>query len=339
MDEVVKRTKVIIALVGPYAALGTEVVEACVRNGTHYVDITGEAWWIKRMVADHHEAAVAARVKVVHCCGYDSIPSDLGAQAVAEYIRSTLDRETASVTMLVDEFKGAASGGTIASVFGLFNEPPDVQRSIVDPYCLDPPHSTKGPDGADYYGVGYVKELRSWNYPFIMAGINTRVVRRSSALLGSSFSYHEAQAASRPGWLMAPLTVAIGALVLAFVGLSKPLHPLIRRLLPKQGEGPSPELQRTGYFKHRFVGVSAEGDGGSPAVVIAEMTGDRDPGYGWTSRAAVEAGICLAKQESELRKAGLPDGGVLTPASAMGHVLLDRLQQNAGTTWIIESMT
>ncbi|KAK9829269.1 hypothetical protein WJX72_004892 [[Myrmecia] bisecta] len=334
LDALVSQTQVLLATAGPFARLATPLVAACVRNGTHYCDITGEIPWVRRMIQEHHEEAERKGVAVVHCCGYDSVPSDLGAFYMATHMKQ-MGKKCASVTTLVGPAKGTFSGGTLASLFGaFFEEPAEDRKAVADPYCLDPPNSRRGHDKADFWGVGYNRPTGKFTMPFLMQPVNTRIVRRSNALLGHAygeeFRYSEA--------MEAPFVVAmLGALALfwAFLLFSiRPLHGLYRRLLPKV-PGPSKELQRKGYWTHTLVAESQEEEGVAPAVVLGRVCGQRDPGYWETSRFLLEAGLCLALQKQDLEKSGLRRGGVLTPASAMGSRLIARLKR-AGVTFEVQ---
>ncbi|KAK9914994.1 hypothetical protein WJX75_003449 [Coccomyxa subellipsoidea] len=338
VDAVVKQAKVVIACAGPYAQIGTPVVDACVRLGTHYVDITGEVPWVARTIRKYHAQASANRVKIVHMCGFDSIPSDLGAHLVATTIEKQHHKKTAQVRVVQGKAAGAVSGGTIASLMGaIFDETPEELKLSADPYALNPPEAHRGPDKKDYWGPAYDKLARKWTMPFVMQGINTRVVRRSNALLdnayGKNFSFTEA--------MEVPNAVAayLGsfALVCVYLVISITfLRPLVMRLLPKPGEGPSKKQQTKGFWNARAIGLSEAAPGEKPVKVIAKLGGHRDPGYWETARMLLESGLCLALQEEELKKAGKLQGGVLTPASAMGMLLIDRLN-NAGMTFQIES--
>ncbi|EIE26941.1 saccharopine dehydrogenase [Coccomyxa subellipsoidea C-169] len=338
IDDVVKQAKVVIACAGPYAQLGTPVVDACVRLGTHYVDITGEVPWVARTIKKYHAQAFANRVKIVHMCGFDSIPSDLGAHLVATTIEKQYHRKTAKVRVLQGKAAGAVSGGTLASLMGaIFEETPEELKLSADPYALNPPEAHRGPDKGDFWGPAYDKLGRAWTMPFVMQAINTRVVRRSNALLGNAYgeNFSFTEAMEVPNVFAAYL--GSFALVMAYLVISVPfLRPLVMRLLPKPGEGPSKKQQVEGFWNARAIGVSEALVGEEPVKVVATLGGHRDPGYWETSRMLLESALCLAQQEEELKKAGKLQGGVLTPASAMGMLLIDRLNK-AGMTFKIES--
>lgn len=337
MRAIARRTKVIIAMAGPFAKLGTPVVEACLAESTHYVDITGESWWIRRLLdAGVHEQAAQKGIRIVPCCGYDSIPSDIGAWFVVDHIKRTLGKPTKSVRMLTVGGSGGIGGGTIDSLLGVRDISSEERHAVGNPYCLSPPDKRTGADGRDQRGVGWVPELQQRTIPFVMAPINTRVVRRSGALLGDeygpNFSYNEATPAPRPGIVMAPLLV--GALGVGFGALLSPgLGSFIRnRLLPAANTGPDESVREGGHWRNIYL---ATPEGETQATVQAEGYGTGDPGYGSTHRMVLEAALCLALQLEDCEAAGRAKGGILTPASAMGPVLLDRLRRHGQTYFAI----
>lgn len=332
LDTIAQQTDVIISTAGsPFALHGTPVVAAAVRQSTHYVDITGEIPWVKRLVKEYHEEAAAKNVRIVPCCGYDSVPSDIGALLVVDHIRNKLHKEPASVTTAVWDARGGVSGGTIATGMYQVSEAAkskDTGLDATSTYALIPPGATVGKD-TDIWRPRFDAALGSWLAPFIMQVCNTRVVQRSNYLLnwgGPGFSYSEGQRTS--GWASA--TALAAAVVSTGAVLSQVwLHPLLKRVLPAPGQGPDRDFIMTkGRFTHRVVGVTKEEGGAVPDVVVAEL-GDpkRDPGYWGTSRMVLEAALTLALQRDELDKdSGVLHGGVLTPASALGATYMDRLR-------------
>ena len=327
------RTKVVLTTVGPYALYGSDLVAACVEAGTHYCDLAGEVHWIRKMI-DHHQArAQQTGARIVHCCGFDSVPMDIGVWFLQEAAREKYGAYCQSITMLVKATKGAASGGTIASMLNLISESRrdrSVARTLVDPYGLNPDGERQGPDQRDQQKVLYRDDVNSWTAPFIMAGVNTKVVRRSHALAGypygRNFRYAEAVMTGDgftgwlKGWLM---TLALGGLVL---GASyQPTRKLLQKfVLPKPGEGPDRELQQNGFFNLMQIGVLPD-----ETVLWGRITGDQDPGYGSTSKMLSECAVCLAQDDLD---AG---GGIWTPAAVMAKPLSERLQRNAGITFAL----
>ena len=233
--------------------------------------------------------------------------------------------------MYVKATKGTFSGGTMASMMNIMEEVQEdrsIAKLMADPYALNPEGTRDGPDSYDQRTVIYDDDAECWTAPFVMGGVNMRVVRRSNALAGfpygREFAYRESMLTGRgvSGRLKGTtLTLGLGALV---VGASfSPTRRFLQKfVLPKPGEGPSPELQRTGFFKLLQIGKLADG-----RVLRAQVTGDQDPGYGSTSKMLSESAICLAKDDLATT------GGVWTPAAAMGSALLSRLRDNAGLTF------
>lgn len=331
LAAMVARTRVVLTTVGPYALHGSELVAACVKAGTHYCDLAGEAQWVRKMIDTHHERAGQTGAKIVNCCGFDSVPMDIGVWALQEATKDKFGSYCSSISMFVKATKGAASGGTLASMMNLIKESRadrNVAKILVQPYSLNPEGERDGPDGREQASVIYNKDAQSWTAPFVMAGINTKVVRRSHALAGypygKQFRYHEAVMTGRglTGWLKGQsVAVGLGALVL-FASFSGTRNLLQKFVLAKPGEGPDRELQQAGFFNLLHIGKLPDGQ-----VVRGKVTGDQDPGYGSTSKMLGECAVCLAKDE-------LADGGgVLMPAAAMGGSLLRRLRKNAGLTF------
>ena len=333
LDAMARRTRVVITTVGPYAKYGSALVAACVRNATDYCDLAGEAQWIQRMIDEHHDDALRSGARIVNCCGFDSVPSDMSVWFMQQQAMAHFGEYCKSIVLLVKAIKGGASGGTYASMLNIIRESRadrSVARALSNPYTLNPAGEREGPERRDQKGVEFSELAGQWTAPFVMAGINTRVVRRSHALkgypYGRDFRYHEAVAAGpgTAGRVKANmLTAGIGAFVAAAAfDVSRGL--LERFVLPEPGEGPDEEARRNGFFDLRTYGELADG-----RVIRGKTTGDRDPGYGSTSKMLSECALCLALDEPR------SPGGVLTPAVAMGDALLGRLRENAGLTFEI----
>ena len=331
VGELASRTRVVLTTVGPYALYGSNLVAACVEHGTDYCDLAGEAQWIRKMIDTHHERAQATGARIVHCCGFDSIPMDIGVYFLQEEARARHGAYCESIALYVKATKGTMSGGTMASMSNIIQEAKrdrSIARILADPYALNPPGERQGPDSGDQQDVRFDEDVNSWTAPFVMAGINTRIVRRSNALAGypygRGFRYREATLTG-PGTggriKGAMLAATLGALVL---GMSAgPTRALLQKfVLPEPGEGPSREQQESGFFSLMQVGKLPDG-----TVMRTRIAGDRDPGYGSTSKMLSESAVCLAKDELAT------GGGVWTPASAMGAPLLERLRRNAGLTF------
>lgn len=327
------RTRVVLTTVGPYALYGSKLVAACVEAGTHYCDLAGETHWVRQMIDTHETRATETGARIVHSCGFDSVPSDIGVWFLQDAAKERYATCCHSITTYVKAAKGTLSGGTMASMADTIEKARsdrDLARLLADPYALNPTGEHDGPDRRDQQSVVYDEETKSWTAPFIMAGVNTRVVRRSNAIAGypygRDFRYREVVLSGKgpAGWLKGSMiTLGLGALAL---GLSlSPTRKLLQKfVLPKPGEGPSRKMQQEGFFKLVQIGILADG-----TRLRSRVTGDRDPGYGSTSKMLSEAAVCLAKDEP------LTGGGIWTPASAMGGELLTRLRDHAGLTFDI----
>ena len=319
VDVVAARTRVLCTTVGPFAKYGSALVAACAKNGTDYCDITGEVHWIREMIEAHHATAESTGARIVHCCGFDSIPSDLGVFFLDNHLRKRgVHLREAHYRLLAGH--GGVSGGTAASMLAMmerFSEP-EVRRTMGDPYALSP-ESARGRDRNDSPLPGRDRDTHHFTAPFVMAGINTRIVRRSNALLdfpyGRDFRYDEAMdmGAGIKGAVSAT-AASLGILAVMATGLTGPSRALLRRVVPKPGEGPSRKQQETGSFRVAIHGVASDGES-----ITAIVDANRDPGYGATCRMLGEAALCLAEDELPAR------GGILTTASCMGIKLVDRL--------------
>lgn len=331
LKSLARRTRVVLTTVGPYALYGSALVDACVEEGTHYCDLAGEVQWICKMIDQHHERARETGARIVHCCGFDSVPMDIGAWFLQDAAKKRFGQYCKSITLLVKAMKGTASGGTIASMVNLIKESQEdraTARILVNPYSLNPEGEREGPDERDQQTVVYDENAKAWTAPFVMASVNTKIVRRSHALngypYGRDFRYREAVLTGdgSAGWLKgATMTLGIGSLVLgaSFAPTRKFLQSFV---LPEPGEGPDQELQEKGFFNLMQIGILPD-----DTVLRTKITGDQDPGYGSTSKMLSECAVCLAKDDIEV------GGGVLTPASAMARPLLKRLTENAGLTF------
>lgn len=331
MQSLASDTKVVLTTVGPYAKYGSALVEACVMQGTHYCDLAGEVQWMRKMIDRFQADAEQSGARIVHSCGFDSIPSDIGSWFLQEAAQRLHGVPCAEVKLLVKAMKGGASGGTIASMMNALEESRrdrEIAKILVDPYSLNPAGDRIGPDGREQAGIGYHADSGTWTAPFVMAAVNTRVVRRTNALLryayGRDFKYSEATmtGGGPAGWTKAAaMTAGLGGFMLASsFDLSRSL--LVGRLLPKPGEGPNKNQREAGFFNLLLVGKLADGE-----LIRLRVTGDRDPGYGSTSKMLSESAVCLAMDDLSC------DGGFWTPASAMADTLHRRLVENAGLTF------
>jgi short subunit dehydrogenase-like uncharacterized protein len=322
-------TRVVASTVGPYALYGSPLVAAVAEAGTDYCDLTGETQWMRRMIDAHAATAEASGARIVHTCGFDSIPSDLGVWHLQQQALDRFDAPCEHVSMRVATMRGGASGGTIASMMNLMEEvsaDPAMRKLLADPFALAPPDQRTGPRQPDVNRPMRDDASGQWVAPFVMAAVNTRVVHRSHALLGRpwgpAFTYDEAMlmgtgplGAAKAGALSGGLAAGMG---LAALGPTR--RALQRFVLPKPGEGPSPEAQEKGSFDLRFFGTTADG-----RTIRTRVTGDRDPGYSGTARMLAEAATALVELDAD--EVG---GGFWTPATAFGDRLVERLEDHAG---------
>jgi len=331
LSKFVKKTKVVCSTVGPYSLYGTKLVKVCLENNTNYCDITGEAHWIRTLIDNFHEEAKSKKIKIVNSCGFDSIPSDMGVYFIQNEIKKVYKNYAKSIKMRVAGIRGGISGGTYGSINNLLKEAyadRNVFKVLNNPYGLNPKDKMEGMDKKDLRKIIFDKESNSWIYPFIMAGINTKIVRRSNALsnfkYGKDFRYEEATMSGKgiSGFWKAILAV----FPLAMVGLNPNsfLKKIVNSFMPKPGEGPGLEKRKNGFYNLRFY-VTIDGR----RKAFAKVVGDNDPGYGSTSKMLAESALCLAFDK-------LPENyGVVTPSIAMGNQLLERLRNNAGLNFQI----
>ena len=321
LDSITQNTKVVLSTAGPFHRYSSNLVKSCVKNSSDYVDITGEFFWIREMIDLHHEEASSKGVRIVPACGYDSIPSDLGTFFASTKINEPIKR--------IESFhagQGGVSGGTTETGFSMGDL--KLGKKMNDPFVLNPEKSVSKEQkllGSDSVGLKKNSLINSWTGPFIMAVSNTRVVRRSAALLelnqegyGVNFTYQEHAFYKK---FSTALLVTFVTLLFGLI-LSTPLRKLIRPLLPKPGEGPSKETMENGFFDSFF---SAEV--GSGEKKLFRVHGKGDPGYKVTSKFVCESALTLIKEREKL-PGGQGYGGVLTPASGLGQPLIDRLSSN-----------
>jgi short subunit dehydrogenase-like uncharacterized protein len=337
MASLAQRARVVCTTVGPYARYGSRLLSACAAAGTHYCDLTGELHWIRHMLDAHQSQAEASGARIVPTCGFDSIPSDLGVFFIQREVRSRYGAPSPHVKCGVAGFSGAFSGGTVASMLNMMEEgdaDTSVRRIMADPYAINPEGQRSGPEARDRTSPAYDADFEKWTAPFVMAGVNTRVVRRSAALLpeayGPEFRYEESMltgrgpaGAAKASAMTAGMAAAMGAMAIG------PVRRLVAPWLPQPGDGPTREQQEKGYWDMRFFAEPPDVPGAAP--VRARLRGDRDPGYGSTSKMLAESAVCLALDPLEAA------GGFHTPASAMGDALIERLQKHAGVTFEVVS--
>lgn len=338
LDAMTQQTQVIISTVGPYLKYGEPLIKYCAQNGTDYVDLTGEAIFIRDMLDKYQDTAKQSGARIVNSCGFDSIPSDLGVYFTQQQAQDKFNQACETVHMRVKAAKGGLSGGTIASMATIFEEVGEDKsrrKQVANPYLLNddsdaPTLRQKNVGKPEYDG-----EHKRWLAPFVMASINTRIVHRSNQLLsyeyGREFKYDEAMwmQDGTKGKLMS-YGLSAGLLGFASAMMFKPSRELLsKHVLPKSGSGPSKSEQENGFFDIRFFGTTTKQD-----TISTKVTGDRDPGYGSTSRMLTQSALCLAQDISQDEVAG----GFWTPASAMGDKLMQRLEDHAGLSFeVIDS--
>ena len=327
------QTRVLVSTVGPYALYSEPLVKICVETGTDYCDLTGEVQWIRRMVQTYETSAQQSGARIIHCCGFDSVPSDLGVYYLQQQAQERLGQPCTQVKMRVKNARGGISGGTAASGINLLKEATSdaaTREALTHPYILCPPSSDAPYHPPALIPVQYDENFQEWITPFIMAGVNIPVVLRSQALLeyayGESFQYDEAilTGSGIAGWMVAQgVNVGLGGFALA--ATLPPLRWALEHwIVPAPGEGPSAEAQEQGFYDLRFWGKTAAGK-----TIQTKVTGDRDPGYGSTAKILGQAGICLAKDFPKSARAG----GFWTPATMFGDRLIERLVNYAGLTF------
>jgi len=319
LKAMVEQTKSVITTVGPYMLYGNELLAACVAAGVDYFDLCGEPTWMRKKIEEHEAAATKSGARIVFSCGYDSLPFELGVFCAQEEAKKAFGAAASRVKGRVREMKGTFSGGTAASMRALFEAAARDQSLVAllkNPFSLTP--GFEGPKQPPGNRPVYDEELKTWTAPFVMANINTRNVHRSNMLLGfpygKDFVYDEMviTGPGEQGEVMAKKLMAAN-------------NKLSGNDVPKPGEGPSKEERENGHYDLLFVAIAPDG-----RQARAVVKGDRDPGYGSTSKMISECAICL------LRDAADTAPGIWTPGAAMGHKLIKRLEENAGITFRAE---
>jgi len=332
-----RRTRVLLTTVGPYDLYGEPVLRACVVTGTDYCDLTGEAHWIRKMLDRYEDQAKTSGARIVHCTGFDSIPSDLGVYHLQREARTAFGSPCPYVQLRIKRMKGSASGGTIATALNMAKQlkaDPAVKKVMANPYALCPEdHVFTVRQQRDK--VQFDDTFDAWVAPFFMASINTRIVHRSNALsdqaYGTEFSYNEGVLTGKDWKGKARARSIYWGLAAFFTGASlAPIRAFMARfLLPKPGEGPDEDAQQAGFYDFRFVGTTEDGE-----QIITKVYGDMDPGYGSTGKIMSQAGMCLAFDVPKETA-----GGFWTPATLMGDDLINRLHNYAGLTFEVLSTT
>jgi short subunit dehydrogenase-like uncharacterized protein len=320
LKAMVDQTKSVITTVGPYLLYGNELLAACVAAGVDYFDLCGEPIWMRQKIDQHEAAAKKSGARIVFSCGYDSLPFELGVFCAQEEAKKAFGAPAARVKGRVRKMSGTLSGGTAASMRAIV-EATMRDLSLVtmlrDPFVLTP--GFDGPKQPLGNRPVFDEDLKSWTAPFVMANINTRNVHRSNMLLGfpygKDFVYDE-MVMTGPGEQGEAIAKKVMAANNKFSGAE----------VPKPGEGPSKEERENGMYDLLFVAIAPDGK-----QVRAAVKGDRDPGYGSTSKMISECAICLLRDTPEVT------AGIWTPGAAMGDKLIKRLVDHAGLTFAVES--
>jgi short subunit dehydrogenase-like uncharacterized protein len=327
LSALAARTTAVATTVGPYATFGMPMASACAAAGTHYCDLSGEVRFIRRAIDELDTVARASGARLVSACGFDSIPSDLGVLVLHEAVRAADAGDLTDVTLVVTKLVGGVSGGTLASITGQIDEmrrSREVRRMLADPYSLSPDRGAE-PDLGRQSDVGAIRrdeDLGGWTAPFLMAGFNSRIVRRSNALSGFRYGpamrYREVMGFDGSAAGLAKAAAAAGATAGLAAGLAlPPTRKLLDRWLPSPGEGPSPEARAKGRFEIRIHGRTSTG-----ARFVADVAAQGDPGYAATAVMMGESVLALAFDGEALPGAA----GVLTPATGLGLPLVERLR-------------
>ena len=315
LDTMAASTKVVLTTVGPYQLYGNELVAACVRAGTAYADLCGEPGWMREMIDAHQDAARASGARITFSCGFDSIPLDLGVLFLQAEAIKRHGGPAPRVKGRVRKMKGGASGGTIASLTETLKavaKNPSLALLLKSSFALTP--GFEGPPQPTGLVPEYDSATGTWTAPFVMAPINTKNVHRTNYLLGHLWGedliYDE---------MMMTTIGDAGKAMAEVIAQANPFGDA----KPKPGEGPSKEERESGYYDILFIGEYPDG-----RTIRASVQGDRDPGYGSTSKMLAETGMALLENKG--------DGGVWTPGALLGDALIDRLTTHAGLTFRIE---
>jgi short subunit dehydrogenase-like uncharacterized protein len=320
LQAMIDQTKSVVTTVGPYLLYGNDLVAACAASGTDYFDLCGETPWMRRMIDAHQATAQRSGARIMFSCGYDSLPFELGVFRCQETANKVLGAPVSRVKGRIRAMKGTFSGGTAASGRALFEaaaKDPSLLALMRDPFALTP--GFQGPKQPPGNKPMFDDDLQTWVTPFFMANINTRNVHRSNMLMGfpygRDFVYDEMQITGpgEEGEALAKRILAANNKMATSVG-------------PKPGEGPSKEERENGSYDLLFVALAPDG-----RQVRASVKGDRDPGYGSTSKMIAECAICLLRDTPELK------AGIWTPGAAMGDRLIKRLVDHAGISFEVET--
>lgn len=331
LDALARDATVVLSTAGPFALYGSELVAACVKHGTHYVDITGETPWVRQLIDRHHAAAAKSGTRIIPFCGFDSIPSDIGTWLLTQAMQQQFGERCQSVKASFS-VRGGLNGGTLASVLNIMGS--GQAKSFADPFLLNPQGGRPVNVAAHRDPIGPHKDsdFQTWLAPFFMGPINTRVVRRSAALLGYGDDFHYQEYLRMGSGLLsaaAATSLSMGMATSQLALSLRPVRAMAKLLAPGPGEGPSERSMNQGSFRCDLIGKSAQGH-----TVRATIADKGDPGNRATTKMVCESALCLALNQDQL-PGGKSWGGILTPASGLGEVLVARLR-NASMTLDVE---
>ncbi|MFD2177551.1 saccharopine dehydrogenase family protein [Veronia pacifica] len=330
LDALCAEARVIASTVGPYAFYGENLVRACCESGTDYCDLTGESLWIHPMLKRYESMAKKTGARIVHACGFDSVPSDIGVYFTQQLAKKKFGNYCNQIKMRVKAIRGGASGGTVASVINHAEEvvkSPSLLKNLANPYLICPEQDCANARQSTNNLPAQDPDFNRWTAPFIMAAINTQIVFRSHALsghpYGRDFTYDEAMLTGKGAKGMLKSGAIVGGLstFLSLVALPPSRWLLKKTILPNPGQGPSPEAQQNGFYDIRFAGKTPEGQ-----TIRTHFIGRGDPGYCSTSKILGQSAACLAldMHENGLKIEG--EGGFWTTATLLGDHLVSRLQ-------------
>ncbi|HEX4605260.1 MAG TPA: saccharopine dehydrogenase NADP-binding domain-containing protein [Candidatus Angelobacter sp.] len=327
IDAIVSNTRILLTTAGPFSLYGSKIVDACVRYQTHYVDITGETFWVRDLIDRYHDRAAADGTRIIPCCGFDSVPSDLGTYLVARQIQKSLGADCREVKSFY-QIRGGLNGGTFASAANA--QASGESARMREPFLLNPPKARSKEEIQRNYDpreARFDADIGAWATPFVMGVANTRIVRRSAGLFelwnesyGPEFCYQEYQKLTPPmaGVKAYVMLAGLGAVQ---AGLRSSWgRGLLRRLAPRPGQGPSQKTMDNGFFRCDLVGIAADG-----RKVYGVVSDKGDPGNRATVKFLCESALALSLNWDEL-PGSHQRGGVLTPATGLGEVLVTRLR-------------
>ena len=326
LDKMTSISRLVISTVGPYLKFGEALVESCVKNGTHYCDLTGEVPFIRKSIDAFDIKAKKNNCRIVHSCGFDSVPSDIGVLLLQMDSLKRFDKPCDEVNLYVRSIRGGLSGGTIDSMISIFkymDSNPVHRKLLKSPFSLNPRESLKNNTWQPILkSVKWDDDIQRWLCPFIMAGFNSRIVMRTNAITdhryGIDFKYSEVSSYKKglSGFFKA-VVMFIGLVLIQISLKVRPLLWFLRKFfLPSPGEGPSKEIRDNGFFKLDIIGSMD-----NIKKIRFTVTGEGDPGYSATAKMITESALSILLNQDRIPKVS----GVLTPAAGIGVVLAERL--------------